>query len=57
MTHSEIQQATPDDELAPPPDDENPALIDALLTFRIAVLCSVLFCAASLAIVLLTRMG
>ncbi len=41
----------------PPPDDENPALIDALKTFRIAAISAALFCAASLAIILMTRLG
>jgi hypothetical protein len=41
----------------PPPDDENPALEDALKTFKITVAGAALFCAASLLIVLMTRMG
>jgi hypothetical protein len=41
----------------PPPDDENPALEDALQTFKITVAGAVLFCAASLLIILMTRMG
>ena len=41
----------------PPPDDENPALEDALQAFKITVAGAVLFCAASLLIILMTRMG
>jgi hypothetical protein len=42
---------------APPPDAENPALIDAQKTFRIAMIGAVLFCSAALYIILRTRMG
>ena len=41
----------------PPPDDENPALEDALQTFKITVIGAILFGLASLAIILRTRMG
>lgn len=57
MTDSTSPQATPDGVPAPPPDDENQALIDALKTFRIAMWCAAAFCASSLVIVLMTRMG
>ena len=57
MTDSTTPQATPDGVPAPPPDDENQALIDALKTFRIAMWCAASFCASSLVIVLMTRMG
>jgi hypothetical protein len=42
---------------ASPPDDENPALIDARQAFHITVISAVLFCLASLFILLRTRMG
>ena len=41
----------------PPPDAENPALIDAEKTFRITLISAVLFVAAALLIILRTRMG
>jgi hypothetical protein len=46
-------------EPAPPavPDAENPALIDAEKTFKIIAISAVLFVAAGLFIVLLTRLG
>lgn len=50
-------ETRPDAPPPPPPDDENPALIDALKTFRISAISATLFCAASLAIILMTRMG
>lgn len=39
------------------PDDENPALIDALKTFKVTVISAVLFVLAALLIILRTRMG
>ncbi len=41
----------------PPPDDVNPALIDAHRAFRVTLISAVLFCLASLFILLRTRMG
>ena len=41
----------------PPPDAENPALIDAEKTFRITLISAVLFVAAAVLIILRTRMG
>lgn len=40
-----------------PPDAENPALIDAEKTFRIAMISAVLFVAAAVLIIMRTRMG
>ena len=57
MTDSTTPQATPDGVPAPPPDDENQALIDALTTFRIAMWCAAAFCPSSLVSVLMPRMG
>lgn len=42
---------------APPPDAENPALIDALKTFKITAISAVLFCLCAVFIILSTRMG
>ena len=42
---------------APPPDAENPAIIDAEKTFRITVISAILFCLAAAFIILRTRMG
>jgi hypothetical protein len=42
---------------APPPDDENEAIIDAQKTFVITVVGAVLFCLAALFIIMATRMG
>lgn len=41
----------------PPPDDENPALIDAFKTFRYTWLGAVGFAAVSAVIIILTRWG
>mgnify|MGYP001027921731 CR=1 FL=1 len=41
------------DPLAPPPDDENPALFDAEKTYVITVLSSILFCGAIIVFILL----
>jgi hypothetical protein len=41
----------------PPPDAENPALIDAEKTFKITVISAILFCLAAAFIILRTRMG
>lgn len=42
---------------APPPDDENPAIIDAHKTFNITIISAVLFVLAALFIILRTRAG
>ena len=58
MAHdSQLQETRPAAPPPPPPDDENPALIDARKTFRIAAISAALFCAASLVIILMTRLG
>ena len=41
----------------PPPDRENPAIIDAEKTFKITVISALLFCLAAAFIILRTRMG
>lgn len=41
----------------PPPDAENPAIIDAEKTFKITVISAILFCLAAAFIILRTRMG
>lgn len=42
---------------APPPDAENPAIIDAEKTFRVTMISALLFCLAAAFIILRTRMG
>lgn len=42
---------------APPPDAENPAILDASKTFKITMISAVLFCLAALLIIMSTRMG
>ena len=57
MTNDMNQEGTPPGVPAPPADAENPAIIDALKTFQITVVGSVLFVLAALFIILRTRMG
>jgi hypothetical protein len=42
---------------APPPDAENPALLDAEKTFKITLISALLFCLAASFIILRTRLG
>ena len=42
---------------APTADAENPALIDALKTFKITAISAVLFCLCAVLIIMSTRMG
>ena len=56
MSENSVTQ-TPDGVPAPPPDAENPALIDAEKTFKITMISAVAFCLAALAIIMMTRMG
>ena len=42
---------------APPADADNPALIDALKTFKITVISAAIFCLCAVFIILSTRMG
>ena len=57
MTESTATTTSTEGVPAPPPDAENPALIDALKTFQITVLSAFLFFAASAVIIMLTRLG
>jgi hypothetical protein len=41
----------------PPPDAQNPALVDAEKTFRITIISAILFCLAAVYIIMRTRMG
>jgi len=54
---SESTQVVPAEEgldpLAPPPDDENPALFDAEKTYVITVMSAILFCGAIIVFILL----
>lgn len=45
-SHASAGPAAPDPALAPPPDDQNQALLDARTTFRIVILGVVLFAGA-----------
>lgn len=49
--------ATGSDVLAPPPDDENEALLDAEKTFLITAVSAILFVLAALFIIMGTRLG
>jgi len=57
MTEHTVTEATKADPPAPPPDEQNEALLDASKTFTITAIGAVLFCAAALFIILRTRMG
>lgn len=57
MTDNAVTPSTPDEVPAPPPDAENPALIDALTTFKITVVTAIVFVVAAAAIILSTRLG
>lgn len=57
MTDHDVTRAGASGVPAPPPDAENPALIDAAKTFKIAALSALMFCAAATFIILKTRMG
>ena len=56
MAHATSQRSQPPVP-APPPDAENPALIDGEKAFKIAMISAVLFVAAAVLIILRTRMG
>ena len=55
MADHPIPQAAGPEPPPPPPDSENEAIIDAQKTFHITMISAVLFCAAALAIILVTR--
>jgi len=57
MTEHTVTEATKADPPAPPPAEQNEALLDASKTFTITAIGAVLFCAAALFIILRTRMG
>ncbi len=57
MTETSVTETTPEGVPAPPPDAENPALIDAEKTFNVTVISAVLFVLAAAFIILRTRMG
>lgn len=57
MTESTVTKTTPEGVPAPPPDDENPALIDAMTTFKITAISAIVFVLAAVAIILSTRFG
>ena len=55
MSDHPIPQAPGPTPPPPPPDNENEAIIDALKTYKITLISAVLFVAASLVIILVTR--
>ena len=55
MSDHQIPQAAGPTPPPPPPDNENEAIIDAQKTFRITMISAVLFCAAAVTIILVTR--
>lgn len=57
MSDRAITESRPADVPAPPPDDQNEAIIDALKTFQATGLLFVLFVICALFIILRTRMG
>jgi hypothetical protein len=57
MAHSPAPQHAQPPVPPAPPDAENPAILDAEKTFKIAMMSAVLFVLAAVLIVLRTRMG
>ena len=57
MAHPTVPSSRQPDVPPPPADAENPAIIDAEKTFKIAVISAILFCLAASFIILRTRMG
>ena len=57
MAHPPTGSRQHPDVPAPPPDAENPAIIDAEKAFKITVISALLFCLAAAFIILRTRMG
>jgi hypothetical protein len=57
MVDSSVVPRSAEEVPAPPPDSENPALIDAEKTFKITAISAVLFVLAAAFIILRTRMG
>jgi len=57
MAHNAAQQTSQPPVPPPPSDEENPALADIDVTFKITMISAVLFCLAGLIILLRTRMG
>jgi hypothetical protein len=55
MSEHPIPQAAGPAPAPPPPDAENEAIIDAQKTFKITMISAVLFVAAALVIILVTR--
>jgi hypothetical protein len=51
MAEHAVTETGAADVLAPPPDDQNEALLDARKTFVITVVGAILFCGAALAII------
>lgn len=56
MTDLSVTNTSPDVP-APPPDAENPAILDAEKTFKVTFVSAIVFCLAALFIIMRTRMG
>ncbi len=58
MTYDNLFDERAPNDVPPPPDDsDNEALADAAKTYMITVIGGLMFCVASLLIVMATRMG
>ena len=57
MAHSASPQKAYPPVPAPPPDNENPAIIDAFKTFKWIVIGAVFFIGSAVYLILRTRMG
>lgn len=57
MAHAPTPHESQPPVTPPPPDAENPAIIDAQKTYRITLISAVLFVAAAVFIIMRTRMG
>jgi len=57
MAHPTAPTSRQPDVPPPPPDADNPAIIDAEKTFKITLISALLFCLAASFIILRTRMG
>ncbi len=57
MAHAPMPNKSQPPVQPPPPDAENPALIDAEKTYKVTLISAALFVAAAVLIIMRTRMG